>query len=156
MKPRTIPPILLILLTLTGCQSKNNGPEVISLHPSNLEIFSGPLEEILEVEKILPLETHPEALTGGIWGFAQSKSGILIRNKGNKSLLVFNEDGSFKTKIERVGKGPGDYVEVFGQDWIPSIDNKKDEIVLSDVYGKKLLFFSADGEFISEVKIPKG
>lgn len=145
--------LLCIPFIFLSCQNQNNNTSTISIHPSDLQFFSGPLEEILEIEKIVPLETKLGALLGGIYGFAQSESGILIRNKGNKSFFIYEEDGSFRAKISKEGKGPGEYIESYGQDWIPSENSVKDEIVISDIYGNKLLFFSADGEFISEAKI---
>ena len=143
---------LSIPFAILSCQNNNN-TSTISLHPSDLQFFSGPLEKILEIEKVVPLETNEDALIASIYGFAQSESGILLRNKGNKSFFIYEEDGSFRAKIAKDGKGPGEYIESYGQDWIPSENSTKDEIVISDIYGKKLLFFSADGEFISEAKI---
>lgn len=154
MKIKLLNIALPLILLLDSCQPLKTSPEEISLHPSNLKTYSGPLEEILEVEKIVALETNPDVLLGSIWGFAQSETGILIRDKGNKRLFVFNADGRMKSKIQKEGKGPGEYNEIFGQDWIPSKNGAGDEIVVSDVYGRKLIFYSADGEFISESKIP--
>ena len=145
---------LCIPFIILSCQNQNNNTSTISLHPSDLQFFSGPLEEILEIEKIVPLETNSDALLGGIWGFAQSETGILIREKGNKRLFIYNTDGSLRCTIAKEGQGPGEYNEIFGQDWIPSKEGADDEIVISDIYGKKLLFYSADGDFISEAKIP--
>ncbi len=155
MKFKYISLIFTTLILISGCQSnKTDSLSTISLHPSNLQIVSRALEDIIEIEKIIPLETKAGALLGGIWGFAQSESGIIIRNKGNKNLFIYNLDGSFRTRIDREGKGPGEYVGIFGQDWIPSEKHTGEEIVISDIYGKKLLFFSGEGEFISETKVP--
>ncbi len=154
MKIKRVLPAYIFLVLFCSCQSQKKDLSTISLHPSDLEIYSGPLEDILEIEKIVTLETNPDALLGDIMGFAQSESGILIRNQGNKSFFIYEEDGSFRTKIAKEGKGPGEYVAAYGQDWIPTENNEKDEIVISDIYGKKVLFFSSDGEFISEAKIP--
>lgn len=142
--------LLITTLILTSCNSNKKSPSSpILIHPSNLDVSTLPLEDLIEVEKIITLETNPDALIGGIWGFAQSENGILIRNKGNRNLFIYNENGSFKTKIEHVGKGPGEYSEIFGSDWIMG----KREIVISDGYGKKLLFFSIDGKFLSETNV---
>ncbi|MCD6345970.1 MAG: 6-bladed beta-propeller [Bacteroidales bacterium] len=161
MTTKTIISISTILL-LTACNSNNSEfNSTISINPTNFEINTRPLEELITIEKIIPLETNADALIGGIWGFAQSENGILIKNRRNKSLFIYNDDGSLRATINRVGKGPGEYNEIFGQDWIrKSVTDSKNggenpgEIIISDLYGKKLLFYSADGNFISEVKVP--
>ncbi len=153
-----------LLLLLSACnQTKNTltSNDPIPINPTKLEITSGSLDNWISIQKIIPLETTPEALVGRISGLAQSETGILITSGRNNLLMIYNPDGSLRSKIQKQGKGPGEYSMITGQDWIEtqnrnSSKNDDYEIVLSDIYGKKLVFYTADGTFISEARGPAG
>ncbi|MEA1875808.1 MAG: 6-bladed beta-propeller [Bacteroidota bacterium] len=150
------------LLLLSACQHEKptttpNNP--IPINPTKLEITSGPLDDWITIQKIIPLETKPDALVGRISGLAISETGILITDPRNNLVMIYHPDGSFRSKIQKQGKGPGEYSMITGQDWIESqnsnsSENNDNEVVISDIYGKKLIFYTADGKYIGEAKGP--
>ena len=67
----------------------------------------------------------------------------------NNSILKFSIDGIYLDKIERRGRGHGEYISINRIDLLPS----KKEIYIFDRNSKKILVYSYDGNFIRNIDL---
>lgn len=119
---------------------KNQSCKKISI-PSKPSLLY--LDSLISEYEFIPLETKSECLLMGIDKLLSDSSFIFILDKSSNSVFRFNSDGKFLNKIGSIGRGPGEYSEVY------SITLNKDtkQIVLLDLLGRKLLFFGYEGNF---------
>lgn len=63
---------------------------------------------------LLPLETTNSALIGYIQKIVVKGNNIyILNNKGNQGeILIFDKQGKFKAKLEKNGRGPGEYISL--------------------------------------------
>ena len=98
--------------------------------------------------KYIPLETSNECLIGYV-------NKIMIRNNliyvadfnQAKALFIFDIDGKFIFKIDRKGRGPGEYISFHDFD-VQSNGN----IYMYDNHGWKFLLFNSTGEYLMDIK----
>jgi hypothetical protein len=148
-----------LTLLFSACNSipdKSSDSEPIIITQDILKTTDSQLDELIRINNIIPLETSKDAIVGEHVAISISETGIIIADYVHNQILVFYPDGSFRCKIDQQGKGPGEYSSISGQDWILCQDHSKKQtlhdIVIADRSGKKLLFFTADGQFISETE----
>lgn len=141
--------LFCFLLSFSGCNSKekpieNDSLQIISIDPQDEEKKT--LSQIADTIIFIPLETKPNALIGRISKMRIYGSKIYILDKSvGECLFVFDITGTFLFKINKTGKGPGEFIKFSG-----FCVTEKDEIVVSDFSGKKILFYNKEGIFIKE------
>ncbi len=97
--------------------------------------------------KIIPLETNKNCLIGRITEIEIINDTLYVLDQMNsKSLFVFDLEGNFVRKIGNEGRGPGEYVRPRSF----TIDTKHNQIHIMDS-GRKILTYTLDGKFISEI-----
>jgi hypothetical protein len=62
---------------------------------------------------------------------------------------MFSKTGKFIAKIERNGRGPGEYMDLSDFD----IDKIKRQIAVLDKTGRKLIYYKYTGEFLNEINL---
>lgn len=94
----------------------------------------------------IPLETTEEVLIGGYNKIIVNDSCIFILDiEKSKSVFIFDHAGRFKAKINRVGRGPGEFL-------LPNDFNLKgDTVLILDRASYKMLYFGLNGEFYKEI-----
>jgi len=101
--------------------------------------------------RYLPLETKHESLFGEVMQILIDENYIFLLTGGEgQSVLVFDMEGRFLTRVSRSGRGPGEYggsVEI-------DLDRKRKQILVYDQGGKKILRFGYDGTYQSELSLP--
>jgi hypothetical protein len=99
------------------------------------------------------LEDHDDALIGEIQWIQAFDDYILIFDFViAKKLFVFDKNGKFLRQIGRVGRGPGEYLQVVDF----CIDTERREIYLLDSGIRKTLKYNLDtGEYINSIDLPK-
>ena len=104
------------------------------------------LSEVAKSIEYIPLETTEESLIGHIVSILYDKDHIYIADR-NGSIKIFDQTGKYQRSINRLGRGPEEYIMFFSV----SLSGKNiavttmDDIVVYDVYGN----------FIRKVGIPK-
>lgn len=73
---------------------------------------------------------------------------ILIFDRSQSSVFIFNLNGSYLTKINSIGKGPNEYLHPE-----EAFINSKNELVLCDPSIQKNFYYSLNGAFIRTTKI---
>lgn len=168
--------ILLIIITLSSCQSKKSNkikdpmPFDITLINKNLSTIDitntnnsqkitipSELQGTIDLSKLIdsiwyvPLETNKNSLIGKVDKVILHNNLIYISDLSlSKSIFIFSEKGKFINKISNNGKGPGEYIkpEFFNLD----VDNNTLEI--TDNYLHKVFIYDLKGSFIRTIPLP--
>jgi hypothetical protein len=108
------------------------------------------ISAFIDTVKFVTLEYCKESLIGNIASVVVFENRIYIFDNITYSILVFNLDGEYISKISRIGRGPGEYIQLDFFD----IDFDHRQIVLTDLMGYWVLRYDLIGNFISRKKIP--
>lgn len=139
-----------ILLIAYSCSNSNNQTRMqlvndfISLDSLENEAISG--LDINEIE-IISLETTEESLFGILSKVVYYNNYFFIFDEQTKGVYCFSREGNFISKVRKVGKGPGEYIQIGDFD----ID-KEGNLLLWDQTLHKINKYNIDGEFIEEYK----
>ncbi|MBG0860414.1 MAG: 6-bladed beta-propeller [Bacteroidales bacterium] len=144
--------ILLSLIVIIGCQNVNRTIN------NNLKTFAlKDFTKTTEVKlsdlgfvdiKYIPLETNEYSLVPRILDIKIDSSFYLIQFFN--TILKFQNNGSFVTKIGTEGRGPGEYLVVHDVD----IDQQDHFIYLVDGWARRFYVYSESGEFLRTFKSP--
>ena len=106
----------------------------------------------------IPLETKEQSLISGInlvyfTDYSMNKiiprdGYYIIKNKGR--VLKFREDGSFIASIGKLGRGPGEIVQIEDLE----IDEENQNVFMVSGWQKKFCLYSPDGEFVNTFNVP--
>jgi hypothetical protein len=117
-------------------------PEGKKFHAKFTDHFSG--------WKLIPLQTTPKSLIGNIRRITVFKSNYYILDRQTNSVLIFNSEGKFFNKIQKLGDKKGEYRGLMDF----TINEAENQIILSSHKPMKLLFFDLEGNFIKEERLP--
>ena len=107
------------------------------------------LDSIVRNHKFTRLETSEECLVGEVYKLScRNKKYYILDRHLQKALFVFDEEGKFRNRIGRRGRGPGEFIEP--TDFIVSDSS----VTVFDMFGHKLLYYNPDGTFIRSVRLP--
>ena len=107
------------------------------------------LDSIVRNHKFTRLETSEECLVGEVYKLScRNKKYYILDRHLQKALFVFDEEGKFRNRIGRRGRGPGEFIEP--TDFIVSDST----VTVFDMFGHKLLYYNPDGTFIRSVRLP--
>lgn len=153
MKLKSILILLNLVLLFTTCSVKSNDSKSnnnensllidLSELPTGLEDLSNDIKDI----KFVPLETSSKCLISEIRTIIENEEYIFVRDNKGKSILRYDKKGKYISKIGKIGKGPGEYLEIFDFSLIP----KTQELLILDFNFNKLLRFNYEGEYISKI-----
>lgn len=119
----------------------------VNNNKSNITI---PKDSIFETKySVIPLQTTVESLIGQIGRISIHNDNFYILDKERNSVLIFDSFGKFKKKVAHLGSGPGEYTSL--ADF--SIDSKNNNIILYCDRPKKLIIYSVEDKFQSEIPI---
>lgn len=99
--------------------------------------------------EIIPLETKKECMIGDATKVRVTDVGIYVYDYGNKTIYLFNHDGSFKCKIGSIGHATSEYVNIY--DLSTSING--DTIVLMTNQAN-LKLYDSNGKYIDSQELP--
>lgn len=142
--------LFALLLCFSACSSKENSTKDGGIITISIEIDGEDqrtFSQLVDSISFIALETNPESLIGLIseLKILDSRAYVLDKRKSN-CLFVFDINGRFLFKIDKKGKGPGEYVEASS-----FCVTENQEIIINDFSGKKILFYNRVGEFIREL-----
>ena len=102
---------IFLPVLLTSCRSDQTIPTVIQ-ETTTRPVVTEVLSDIIDTCKFIPLETASDkSLVGHISKILKYKDKFYIATD-NKRILVFNTDGSFSHRIDRLGRGPQEYADL--------------------------------------------
>lgn len=116
-----------------------------------LKIKSSPtyIDDYCHSYKFIPLETSDDCLVGHPVQVDFDDNRIFIRDLSRR-IFIFNREGEYLSKINSIGKGPGEYVDT---ELGFSLFRDLKRICLFDKSLSKILLFDTSGNFIIEEKI---
>lgn len=147
--------LLSILLILISCKSeKDKVQESIKEIDFDEVISNDPImfSDIFSDYKIIPLETTDNSIFSSIDDIIMLNDTLFIFDRfKSKSVFLFDIGGKFINKICRLGKGPGEYLQVSSFD----VDENTRNILLFDWTTKKLIFYDFNGDYLREISFKK-
>jgi hypothetical protein len=105
---------------------------------------------MIDTFRLVKLELTDESLIGEIDKLDVFEDRIYIMDMMTSSLFVFDINGKYLFKINNVGQGPQEYIQLDFFD----IDRKNRQLVLTDLMGYWIMRYDMGGKFISRTKIP--
>ena len=144
--------VMLVLLLIGITSRAQTQPITIKLSEFDVTTPNAMLSDFATEVSYLPLETHPDGMIGdAIYYRAVHVPGrgfIIYNSNGNRDVaLFFNEDGAFKNRIGKIGKGPGEYPESKEMHYDPYLT----QWLVLTYFG--ILAYDLDGSFIKKVEI---
>lgn len=135
--------IFICFLIACSQQPQNVQFGVIGLDPENARPVA--CSDLIEDITLIPLQTTDDAIIGEVTAVAEHGDLYFVFDSQTKSVFTFDHSGAFRYRICRVGKGPGEYINLDGM----YVDREKDLLVLDG--GSKCLYYKCDnGEYIRE------
>lgn len=142
--------LLLIIISLVYPACKSNIQVKDEYQVISSEDLATAEENHLLIEDIefIPLSTGDDHLIGKVCGVQyQNGKFYIFDNWINKSVTVFSENGNFQYKIDKTGRGPGEYAIITDFD-VDSSGN----VYLVDPQSRKLLCYSNEGKTFRNVE----
>jgi hypothetical protein len=152
MKTNLINCIIIILLISASCSRKPVSNPIAINGISLKEVPAIDLTGILEDIRFIPLENNREGLFANADKIVVEKGRMYILDKTLKAVLCFDTTGKFIFRIQRVGKGPGEYTELNGMCILP----EEEKMILHNRIPPKLLTYDLDGNYIKETRSQYG
>ena len=153
MKNKIIFLIFISILSLLGCQHQEttntkleaeNAVFIDIDHPSEVSF-----RDYFSNIEIIPLETNENSLIARQGKTLYHDNKFFVLDKSQNALFIFTDKGKFIKKIQRVGRGPGEYSLVYDFNINPYTNN----LEFLNPRGA-ILVYNLDGEFISEISLP--
>ncbi len=150
MKPTFLPSLtLVLLLSLISCSKPKSEQNFYRLDPKTWPTKTVVLDDMIKDVRVVPLETHPDALISYMHTFRFSKDNMYMGEEDK--ILCFSREGKFIRRIGNKGKGPGEFYSAGPNSIL--VNETKSEFLVNDVNMRKFLIFNLNGEFLREVKV---
>ena len=147
-------PLALLFILILSCSSEKDSstshqsailPQVIDV--ANAEVFDGYFTDLIEDVYFLKLDTQDDALFQSVTNLFITDELVIVFDEQGQSVIIFDDEGAFQTKIYSPGDGPGQYQYL----WKVAYDDVKGEVILSAA--GKILWFNTQGQFIKEKRV---
>ena len=113
--------LLLVVFVISGCgeeasyKVKVNGNDVIVCEVEKVtDSLVVQLSSLVESYNMVVLENSTEALIGTAWHTVVTDDYIAINGRNQVPVKLFGTDGRFLGEIGKVGRGPGEYLTLYG------------------------------------------
>jgi hypothetical protein len=140
--------LLLFLICITsfiGCKKHGSNNSITCINGVNINEKDS-LSSIFKDSEIIRLETVDESLIGQRINKIRKNDHKYFISYDNKALVIFDRQGVFLRKIQKIGGGPGEYMSLVDFDVLSN-----GNIIIQDI--RKLLFYSSTGEFIKAIPL---
>jgi hypothetical protein len=138
--------IAAITISLLACQPTNKTQEKIQI----IDVEAGiqnkkemPLSAIADSMDYVKLETLPICLIGNGTPLIRGNRVFVMTHRPD-CIYIFNQSGNFLSKIDRQGKGPGEYDRI--DQW--TVSPSGNQVVISCRF--ELYLYKTNGEFINK------
>jgi hypothetical protein len=144
LKPASPIGLLLLSLTLFSCQSPSEKAAPTSARVVDIETLSSDTIRATDL-RFVPLESTEESLVSNADKLFFVQDTYYVMDQQGKSILLFSATGKFLSKINRVGRGPGEYVH------LTDVDVTGDgRIWVYDMMTQKIVRYSRKGALLDE------
>ena len=139
--------IILLIYTI-GCKNdsdKNQQQIPIDLHQNEQISFF----DIFSKVELIPIETNNKLLIASVSKLIHKDKLFYILDKDQKCIFIINEKGQLVRKLDKAGKGPGEYTDISDFEINPNTNN----IELLSQWGV-VYTYNSQCEYISNYKLP--
>jgi len=147
--------LIICIAIIFSCSNNYKSKElVLNTDYKTIQIPSNPKEitnysEIIDEFTYIKLETNPKCLIGNVESLIITDDYIIVPdNFQKKSVNIFNTQGTYQSTINKVGKGPGEYIFPY----IVIHDPINNGIMIFDSGSLKYIWYSIDGEYIKSIQ----
>ena len=141
-----------VLLCLCACNQitePSDAEYVISIRPDDIS-KKVTYSSLIEDYYIVPLDTSTQALIANIDKLIIEDEKYFISDaRGQGKILVFDKTGKFLYSIGSKGQSNAEYTMLGNF----TIDKENKQIIILDIGGQKLLYYTLTGEFIKAVPL---
>lgn len=148
--------LLLSVLLAFSCDDSLRSSDKVQLNSTEVENIDVPFptttdwSSIVKPVKDIQLETTEESLIGRIDKFQVFKDRIYVLDiRIAKSIFIFDLDGNYIDKIDKVGEGEGEFYLPFDF----CINPFTERIEVMEVRNRKIISYDLDGAFREEWRI---
>ena len=120
-------------------QFTSDGPIEIALPKEKVTFIPS---EVIELDHYVPLETNDSCLFGNIQKLLIREDRIFVMDWANKVIMIFDQTGKFKAKIDHAGNGPGEYIRIKDFD-------VRNGLIYVYALNAKMLVYTLNGEWIT-------
>lgn len=138
-----------LMVCLAGCSSSNSGTAgvpVITIDPDQEQMTAEEMAQHFTNDRLVVLRG---VMLGRIDRIIDWGDRFVIFDHKEQQAVIFDTTGNCIAQIKRLGKGPGEYVQVSDC----TIDNVADELVLYADQPGKLLYFDRMGRYLREERM---
>jgi hypothetical protein len=142
--------VIGFLLICEGCgrrENKDSHESVVTINIDTNKATKIDISEFVDSVQFIKLQTTNDNLIRGINNLFFFNNQIVVVDKKEHQVLIFNDEGIFKNSIKKRGRGPGEYVSMS----TVLFDPKEGNIIVYDARSFKMLFFSMEGGLIREI-----
>ena len=102
----------VLVVLLAGCKATPEGVKKIVVDLEQKGMDETEFLKLVTDIRLIPLETPDSVLIHSYDKLYINEHGIYILDSREKTLFMFNPDGTFRSKLCRVGRAPGEYMEL--------------------------------------------
>ena len=147
-----LPLFSVILFSVSSCSNKNAVTKNQDLITIDVPIQADQstqlprISELFQVTDVMLSSPSLESMVGNVDEIKLCGDTLFILS--DDALLLFKTDGQFITRIDKRGRGRGEYINITGFE----IDQKNNNLLIFD-RSTGMLRFTLDGKFIDKVQI---
>ena len=134
----------IIILSCSNSSTKDINTIIINYDKT----CNYPLSNFITNCNIVKLETSDSILTGDISDIEFHENNIIILDKKNNTVQIFNQKGEFIHQLSNLGRGPGEYL------YLNDIATNSKGIYLLDYTQQKILHYDYDWKFQKDLYFP--
>lgn len=151
---RIFPFACLLAVVCMCCSPKGDGRSVHVYDAEHRLDYFKALESEMQLSMLCDsVESIPLDTAGGFLlehvTYARFRHGHFFVLDGSEKLYVFDRSGHGRTCLSRKGQGPNEYFGIRG------FDVTGDSLICLLTFPEKLMYFSMDGAFVKETKLPE-
>lgn len=135
-----------LLLSCSFQGEKVENVYIVDINKVQMNDFNSMFENVT----YLPLETLPDSEIGQISRILYYNGRYIIADMLTNTVFIFNDDGKYYSKIEAIGNGPMEYVQITDI----AIDKYGEVIKVLDGMQGKIISYNLKGQSVGETKVP--
>lgn len=144
----------MLTFVLSSCMNSSQKEKINAYNSVEVDLsaIEGKLSlsEFIESAKVLLLSFPDNEFLGRPTQACFSGKSIFVLDKIQRQIYHFDSEGAFVKKINRLGQGPEEYIE------INNIMVKDETLYVCDKISNKINLYSFDGNFIKSIKYEDG
>lgn len=139
---------LSFFLFTIACQSNTSHKESIYIDIDSNNI-TPQFSDIFSKIEIVPLETNNSSLIVNVDKIIYSNDTIYLLDQKQSQLFIFNGSGKFLWKLDKLGRGPGEYLNI--EDFVINPQNRNIEIISAT---GQYIIYNSQGQMLESYQIP--